>query len=359
MRTTVLEVDKKKFKKNIEKIKKYVSNKEILPVIKANGYGTYINKELDLINEFNIVGVAIVDEAIELRKIGYKKDILVLNQPSIEEINDIEKYNLVVGLSSNEFLDFIIRNKNNIRVHLEIETGMNRTGIKMKDLDSFINKIKSVDNISVEGVYTHLSCADYDKEYTNMQLNIFDKAVNIVKDNFKNIKYIHSQASNGLLNYNDKVTNLVRAGIIMYGYSSFEGADKLIDIEPICKLRTTITYLKEIDSDESVSYGRKFISSKKMKVATIPIGYADGLRRELFGFGEVVINGKKANIIGTICMDSCMIDVTNIKNVKVGDIVYIWDNDLITLDEIAKKCNTINYEIMSTISDRVPRVFID
>ena len=143
----------------------------------------------------------------------------------------------------------------------------------------------------------------------------------------------------------------------MYGYESFPNSKNIIDFKPICKLKTKITYLKEIEEKEAVSYSQKFISNKKMKIATIPIGYADGLRRELLNIGEVVINNKKAKIVGTICMDSCMIDVTDIENVKVGDTIYIWDNDIITIDEIASKCNTINYEIMSTISDRVPRIF--
>ena len=357
MRATVLEVDINKFKNNIKLIEDY-TKKEILPVIKANGYGTHINNDIPLMNEFNIVGVAIVDEGIKLRNDGFKNDILVLNQPSIDEIDEIEKYNLVIGLSSNEFLNKVISGNKKIRVHLEIETGMNRTGIKLGDLETFIDKIKNESKIIVEGVYTHLSSADFDKDYTNKQLDEFDKAVKIIKKQFNTIKYIHSQASNGLLNYNDNNTNLVRAGIIMYGYKPFDGSEKIIDFKPICKLKTKITYLKELDANESVSYGRKFISNKKMIVATIPIGYADGLRRDLFEKGEVVINKKKAKIIGTICMDSCMIDVTDIDNVKVGDTVYIWDNEIITLDEIAEKCNTINYEILSTISERVPRLFV-
>lgn len=357
MRPTILEIDKNKFLNNIKKIKEYVGNKEILPVIKANGYGTYINKEIDILNNFNIVGVAISSEAKDIRDAGYKKDILVLNQPSIDEIDEIIGNNIIIGLSSFEFLKDIINRKERFIVHLEIETGMNRTGIKEKDLLEFINIIKNSKNITVEGVYTHLSSADNDKDYTLRQLDIFKRCVKVVKENFNTIKYIHSQASNGLLNYKLDYTNLVRAGIIMYGYESFEGANKLIDFEPIAKLKTKITYLKELDNNESVSYNRKFISFKKMLIATIPIGYADGLRRDLTNRGEVVIHGKKAKIIGTVCMDSCMIDVTDIKGVKVGDEVYIWDNLIVTLDDIANICKTINYEIISTISSRVPRVF--
>ncbi len=356
MRSTVMEVDKKEYLNNINKIKEFIGNKEILPVIKANGYGTHINKELDILNMFNIVGVAIVDEGVNIREIGYKKEILILNQPDISEIDEIIENDLIIGLSSKEFLNELVKWKEKVKVHLEIETGMNRTGIKPDEIDDFISIIKKHKNITVEGIYTHLSSADIDKEYTLKQFNIFNKIVKKIVYEFNTIKYIHSQASNGLLKYDDDCTNLVRAGLIMYGYESFPGAKDIIDFKPICKLKTKITYLKEIEEGESISYSRKYISNRKMKVATIPIGYADGLRRILLNIGEVVIHNQKAKIIGTICMDSCMIDVTDIKDVKVGDEVYIWDNNIITLDDIAQKCNTINYEIISTISDRVPRI---
>ncbi len=352
MRTTILEIDKNIIINNINKIKEY-TNKEVMPIIKANGYGTHINKDLSFLNNFNIVGVALVQEGVEIRKNGYKEDIFVLNQPAIDEIEDIIKYNLVIGLSSLEFLEKIKNEK--IKVHLEIETGMNRTGITLNNLNNFIDKVKMKKNIIVEGVYTHLSSADNDDLYTKEQLNKFNKAVDIVKENFKTIKYIHSEASNGILNYKNNTTNLVRAGIIMYGYNSFPNANKIINFKPCAILKTKISFLKEIDANESVSYNRKFISDHKMKIATIPIGYADGLRRCLSNKLEVLVNNKKAKIIGSICMDSCMIDVTNI-DVEVGDIVYIWDNKNITIDDIAILCDTINYEILSTISDRVIRI---
>ena len=358
MRTTQLEINVNKFKKNINNIRKYVNNKELMPIIKANGYGTHINKNIDVVNEFNIVAVAIVDEAIDLRNLGYKKEIFVLNQPYETEIDDIIKYDVTIGISSNEFLNKLLKVKNKVKVHLEIETGMNRTGININDLEEYINKIKKNPNIIIEGIYSHLSSADYDKDYTVKQFDTFKKALDIVKSKVDTLKYIHIEASNGLINYNSDITNLVRPGLIMYGYPSFDKLYDKIDVEPIAKLKTKITFIKEIDANESVSYSRRFISDKKMKVATIPIGYADGLRRELTNIGEVVINGQKARIIGSVCMDSCMIDVTNIKDVNVGTDVYIWDNDLVTLDDIANKCNTISYEIISGISDRVPRVFI-
>ena len=357
-RPTVLEVNLDNFKYNIKQIKKFLKPKTtIMPVIKAEGYGTYINTRLDIINDFDIVAVAIVDEGVELRKLGYKKDIFVLNQPYVTEIDKIEENNLVVGVCSKEFLEEAKKKNSKIRVHIEIETGMGRTGVNLSNLDSFIENLKKNFNINVEGVYTHLSSADEDFEYTNKQLEKFEKAVEKVKENF-DIKYVHSLASNGIINFSKYQHNLVRPGIIMYGYESGNGIKEKIDLKPVATLKSKITFLKEVEKGTSISYGRRFVSKKRSKIATVPVGYADGLRRVLSNVGDVVINDKKVPIIGSICMDSFMVDVTDIDNVELGNDVYIWDNKNITLEDIAKQCDTINYEILSTISKRVPRKFI-
>ena len=358
MRPTVMEVNLNNFKENIKNIKNYVYNKEIMPVIKANGYGTYINKRIDVINEFNIVSVAIVDEAIEIRNLGYEKDIFILNQPYIGEIDNIIENNIVFGLSSSESLDELLKTNKRIRVHLEIETGMNRTGINVNDLDMFMKKIKSNNNIVVEGVYTHLSSADSDIEYTDRQIDIFKSTVQIVKNNFDTIKYIHCEASNGILNYNLDFTNLVRPGLIMYGYDTFDGFGELIDIKPVCKLKSKITFLKEVGSGEYIGYSKSYMTTSKSKIATVPIGYADGISRLLSDKGYVLINGKRAPIVGKVCMDGIMIDVTDINDVCIYNDVYVWDNDIIKLEDVSKLCNTINYEVICRISDRVPRVFM-
>ncbi len=358
MRQTFLEIDLDNFKYNVENIKKYYgSNIELMPVIKANAYGTYINKQLDLLNEFNIVAVAIVDEGIELRKLGFKKDIFVLNQPDINEIEEIIENNLVVGISAIEFINEIKNINKEIRVHLELETGMGRTGISLNDLEKIAKELKNNENIKIEGVYTHLSSADIDFEYTNKQLEIFAKGKEILEKYF-NLKYFHSLASNGIQNFKSDKFNLIRPGIILYGYESNEKTNEMIDIKPVAKLKSRINFIKEVENNTSISYSRKFITKHKTKIATIPIGYADGISRALTNKGEVVINGKKAPIIGSVCMDSFMVDITNIDNVKVGDFAYIWDNDAIKLEDIANLCDTINYEIISRISDRVPRVMI-
>ncbi len=359
-RPTIMEVNVDNFKHNINEIKKMVGkDTSIMPVIKANCYGTYINKRLDVLNLFDIVGLATVDEGVEIRKLGFRKDIFILNQPYIGELSKIIENDLIIGLSSNDFLEEVIKQNKSIRVHIEIDTGMGRTGVLPGDINDFIKKIKDANNIKVEGIYTHLSSADTDQEYTKKQLETFKEAVKIIKSEIGEVKYVHASASNGIINFPNEIFNLARPGIIMYGYESFSGAYDKISLKPVAKLRSKITFLKEVDKGTSISYSRRFITERKSVIATIPIGYADGLRRMLSNRGYVVINGEKAPIIGSVCMDGIMVDVTDIKEVYVGDDVFIWDNNIIKLDEIADLCGTINYEIMSTISYRVPRVFVE
>jgi len=346
------------FKYNIESIKKKLSaGTKIMPVIKAKAYGTYINTRLDILNEFDIVAVAIADEGVELRKIGYEKEIFILNQPYIDEIDKIIENNLIVGISGKDFVKELGNRTEKVKVHIEIGTGMGRTGIHPDRTAEYIDFINNYKNIEIEGIYTHMSSADVDDEYTKKQIYSFERAIAIANAKVENLKYIHAGASNGLINFPEAHYNLVRPGIIMYGYESGEGILRKIDLKPVCKLKSKITLLKTVKAGTSIGYSRSFITERETIVATIPIGYADGLRRDLSNKGEVFIEGKRAPIIGKVCMDGFMADVTGIEDVKIGDDVWIWDNENITLEEIAEKCNTINYEIMSTISQRVARKF--
>lgn len=359
MRNTVLEVSRDAFLKNYESIKKYIGNKaKIMPVVKANCYGTYLNKDSELMNKFEIVAVAIVDEAVKLREYGYKNDIFVLNQPYIDEIDTIINNNIIIGLSSLEFLREVISLNKRPRVHLELETGMNRTGIISDYLDEFLNVLKD-SSIDVEGVYTHFSSADIDDYFTYKQVELFNDGVKKIKEFYPNIKCIHSSASNGLLNFDLGITNMVRPGIILYGYPSSKTCISKIDLYPVCKFRSKISFIKEINIGDGVSYGRSFVASNNIKVATVGCGYADGVKRELSNKGYVSINGKRCKIIGRVCMDSFMVDVSDLDDVKIGDDVYIFDNELVTLEEVAIDSDTINYEILSTIGERVPRVYVD
>lgn len=358
MEKTVLEVSKRAFIKNYEEVVNKVGRDvKVMPVVKANAYGTYLNKDSILMNKFDIVAVAVVDEAINLRKYGYKNDIFVLNQPYISEIDEIIENDITVGVSSIEFLKEVKRLGKKMRVHIELETGMGRTGVLEKELACFIDEI-SCDNFSVEGVYTHLASPDIDYDFTIKQINIFNKCALIIREKFPNIKYIHTSASNGILNFDLGICNMVRPGLILYGYPSSKTTLDKIKLEPVVKFKSKISYIKEIDEGCSISYGRSFVATGKMRVATVGCGYADGVKRSLSNKGVVSVNGRRCKILGKICMDSFMIDVSSM-DVNINDDVYIFDNEVVTLDEIANICDTINYEILSTIGERVLRKFID
>jgi alanine racemase len=357
MRPTVLEIDLNRFKENVKEIQTFAGSKTIMPVVKAEAYGTYLNRNLEAMNLFEIVAVATCDEAIEIRNIGFEKEIFVLNQPYEDDIDNISKYNVTIGLSDRSFLEKVIKLNKKLTVHLEIETGMNRTGIKLEELEDYIKLIKSSNCIYVEGVYTHLSSADFDDDYTKMQLDTFKKAVEIVKNNFDTIKYIHSSASCGILNYDDGVFNLIRPGIIIYGYEPFEHALEKIHVKPVATLKSKVIFLKEVKKGESIGYSRKYKAPEDIMLATVPIGYADGYKRALTNKAFAVINGVKVPVVGSVCMDSIMINVSGVKDVKVGTDVYLWDNELYTIEEMADSIGTVNYDIIASMMPRVKRIF--
>ena len=187
-RPTVMEISIDNFRYNIEQIKKRLSpNTTIMPIIKANAYGTYINTRLEVINQFEIVGVATVDEGVQIRKLGYKKDIFILNQSAISEINKIVENDLVIGLSSRYFLREIQKQDKSVRVHLEIETGMGRTGISVEQIATFLDEIQEINQLKVQGIYTHLSSPDIDDSYTKQQLQLFQKAVEKITEQVKDV----------------------------------------------------------------------------------------------------------------------------------------------------------------------------
>ena len=356
-RPTIMEVDLNNLEYNINQIQNYVgSNVKLMPVIKASGYGTYINKRLDILNMFDIVAVACVDEAVEIRHLGYDKEIFVLNQPYVTEIEKIIKYNIAVGISSKDFAIALGEHKEQVIVHIEVGTGMGRTGIHPDRVKSFLQVLPN--NTKIEGIYTHFSSADSDDEYTKKQIVSFNRAVQSIEEEIGNVKYVHAAASNAILNYPETHFNLVRPGIILYGYPASDTTFEKINLKPIAKLKSKITFLKEVEEGTSIGYNRSYVTNRHTKVATVPIGYADGFRRTFSNGGKVLVNGMEATIIGKVCMDGFMLDVTDILDVKLGDDVYIWDNDKIKLEDLAKACDTINYEILSTVGVRVPRVFI-
>jgi len=362
IRQTKLIVNTKHIEHNISELQRFVGNTvKIMPVIKARGYGTGLGTQVNLFKKLkiDILAVAVIDEGIALRERGFNGEIVVLNQPFKDEIEKSLEYDLILGVCVLEFIQELnnCAHKNNkiANIHLEINTGMNRTGINPDDINKYLNTFKSLNNVNLEGIYTHFSSSDSDYEYTKEQINRFNKVLNIAKTKV-NFKYIHACNTGGILNFKEAHFNLVRPGISLYGHLPSDYLSEKINLIPATTLKTKITYIHDIKTGDSVSYNRSFIAKKDTKIATIPIGYADGLPRVYKG--QVVINNQLASIVGVVNMDSFMVDITDLENVNIGDDVYIWDNKLITIEDIATACNTINYEILSNLAPRVIKEFI-
>ncbi len=353
MRSTQLIVDLKKIRNNITKIKEYLGPDVVMmPIIKSFGYGTNLNCYPEILNEFKYVGVAYLDEAIELRKNGYKNNILILYPLSKEEFNLSKKYDFI--LNGSNIFNLIDKN-DKVKVHIEIETGMGRTGLQLDSIDDYIISLKKNKSVLVDGIFTHLS-TNSDRDFSLNQIKLFEKAIKKFNDNGIYPKNIHICSSGGIKYYKDYLYNMVRIGLLLYGYYPNDSLKEDIKLEPSMILKTNISFLKTIEKGETVGYNKNFIAKRKTIVATIPFGFGDGLLTLETGQPYVIIGFYKAKIIG-ICMDNMMLDVTDIPDIKLGQEVLIWDNDKLTIEQIGTWCNDIcNYEVMSSISQRVPRV---
>lgn len=363
IRPTKLVVDTNAVKHNITQIQNMVGNSvTVMPVVKARGYGTGLNTVISIFDDLkiNILAVAVIDEGISLREQGYKGEIVVLYQPYEEEIEKLLEYDLIPSVCLADFIEKFNmaakEDKKVVKVHLEIDTGMGRTGINPNDIDSYAELFKKLENIKLDGIYTHFSSSDTDMDYTKEQIKRFNGAVNIAKEKFNDIRYVHACNTGGIINFPEAHYNMVRPGISIYGHLPDENLKGKIDLIPATILKTKIIYIHENNVGDSISYNRSYRVEEKIRVATIPIGYADGIMRCYQG--KVVVNGKLANILGVINMDGFMIDITDFEDVKVGTDVYLWDNENITVEDIAKMCGTISYEILSKLTPRVVKEFI-
>ena len=232
---------------------------------------------------------------------------------------------------------------------------MGRTGLQLDCIDDYIISLKKNKSVLVDGIFTHLS-TNSDRDFSLNQIKLFEKAIKKFNDNGIYPKNIHICSSGGIKYYRDYLYNMVRIGLLLYGYYPNDSLKEDIELEPSMILKTNISFLKTIEKGETVGYNKNFIAKRKTIVATIPFGFGDGLLTLETGQPYVIIGSYKAKIIG-ICMDNMMLDVTDIQDVKLGQEVLIWDNDKLTIEQIGIWCNDIcNYEVMSSISQRVPRV---
>lgn len=368
-RPTRAEIDLDAIGYNYRNIKKKAGNRKILAVVKANAYGhgaVNVSMELEKLGT-DMLGVAILQEGIELRDAGIKKPILLLNGIFSGEAESILRYDLTPVVYS---MDTVLELSNEAAkagktapVHVKIDTGMRRLGVLPGDVKEFFGKLKGLKNLRVEGVLSHFSTADSkERGFMDEQVRIFSDAVNKIRSLGFSPDYIHIANSAAIIRDDlPDYLNMVRPGITMYGsYPSLWFRDK-IDLEPVMTLKSAIIQIKRVAKGESVSYARKFIAERDSVIGVLPIGYADGYPRHLSNIGEVIVRGKTAKVAGLVCMDLIMIDITDIPDACVGDEVVLWgrqgDMD-ISADELARRAGTISYELFCRVSGRVPRNYV-
>lgn len=341
---------------------------ELMAIVKANAYGhgsVLISKTLEEAG-VNTFGVATLKEGIVLRKNGIRGEILILGLTHPDDLKYLTKYHLTQTVLNYEYASTLNQSGKKIKVHIKIDTGMHRLGEDYSHLER-LEQIFAMKNIIVEGMFTHLSVADSLKEediaYTKLQVKRFFQVVSSLKEKGYHTGKLHYQSSYGILNYKDSRCDLARVGIVLYGVlSEYSPTKTIMDLRPVLSVRARVGMVRELDENESVSYGRTFTSQRSMKIAAIAIGYADGIPRNLSGKGGyVLIHGKKAPVIGRICMDQLMADVTSIDTVRSGDIATIIGRDgeeQIYCEDLAKWCGTITNEILSRLGERLERVTV-
>jgi alanine racemase len=366
-RSTVAEINLKALKHNLIGIRQKVGpDVEIMTVVKANAYG-HGSIEVARYLESNGVcyfGVAFPEEGVELRRAGIKSPIHVFTLPVQKQIPLFFDYKLeptICSLLETALLEKEgIRRKRTLKVHLKIDSGMNRIGVKTTELNQFLAKYSKNRRLEIKGVYTHFAeVINVENSFTFKQLDEFEKGLEIVHKAGIVAEYIHCANSAAILQIPKAYYSMVRPGIALYGGYPSETTSDGIGLQQVMKFRTRIALLKWIELGESVSYNRIFTANRKTQIATLPIGYADGLMRSLTGKATCLINGKEYPIVGTICMDQTMVDVGS-DDVHVGDEVVLWGNQRsaeIKAVDVANKIGTIPYELFCAVSARVPREY--
>lgn len=367
---TWTEVNLDAIAQNVKNIKKLIGEKkELMAVVKGNAYGHDILEVSPVVleNGATRLAVARLEEAIFLRKAGITVPILVLGLTLKQQAEFLVSYDITPAVCEFEMIEKLsesaVQMNKMTKIHLKVDTGMGRIGIFPYDVLRFIKRIKALKNVEIEGIFTHFSVADEkDKFYTEEQFRKFIGILTILEKEGIKIPIKHVGNSATLLDLPHMWLDMVRPGIAIYGLYPSKEVKKTINLIPAQQFKTKIVFIKELPRGESISYGRTYITKRRMRVASLPVGYADGYNRLLSNQGEVLVRGQRVSIIGRVCMDQCMIDVTNLTQVEIGDEVVLWGRqgeEMITVEEIAQKIRTINYEIVHMPDKkRVPKLFI-
>ena len=357
---------------NMRQIRKHVGpDVKIAAVVKANAYG---HGSVELAKTFaengaDCFAVSSLDEAVELRRYAHiDKEIFILGHTDARRTGELLTYDIepaVFNLKNAEFFSQEAqRLGKTLRVHIAVDTGMSRVGFQVNEFSvSEIKAIAALPNIEIRGMFTHFAVSDIkDKTFTREQYSHFRWMCKRMEEEGIHIALRHCCNSAAALELPEYYCDMVRPGIIMYGCEPSPDVDiKPYDLRPVMSLRCCIAHVKLIDAGATVSYGRHYTAPSRRKIATLPVGYADGYSRILSGKVDVLYHGHRVPQVGAICMDQCMIDVSGEANVHAGDEVVLFGrqgDSFIPIEEIAAACGTINYEIMCNISRRVPRVYM-
>ena len=368
---TWIEVNLDAIAQNVRNIKKLIGKKtELMAVVKGNAYGHDVLEVVPVVlnNGATRLAVARLEEGIFLRKAGITVPILVLGLTLKQQAELLVSYSITPTVSEYEMIEelskFAVKEERTAKVHLKVDTGMGRIGILPDHILDLVKKIKALKNIEIEGIFTHFSVADEkDKTYTEMQFKKFMDVLTVLENEGIRIPVKHVGNSAALLDLPHMCLDLVRPGISIYGLYPSREVQKTIKLIPAHTFKTRIAFLKELSAGQSISYGRTYTTNKERTVvASLPVGYADGYNRLLSNQGEVLIRGKRFPVIGRVCMDQTLIDVTNLPQAETGEEVVLWgkqEQEEIMVEEIAEKVGTINYEIVHMPDKkRVPKLFI-
>ncbi len=356
---------------NIRNIRERVNkNSKIMGIVKADAYGhgaVEVSKVL-LYNGADWLGVAMIDEAIQLRQNNIMVPILILGYTLETKIDDVVRYDIIQTVFSYDMAklvsDAAVKQNKIAKIHIKVDTGMGRIGFMPdENIGEEVLKISKLPNIEINGIFTHFSTSDEtDKSFTRLQIERFKYAIDEIEKRGINLPVKHCANSAAIMDLEDLGFNMVRAGVILYGmYPSDDVKKENLSLKPVMSIKTHISYVKNVGVGVPLSYGRTYYTDKESVIATVPVGYADGYIRRMQKGGRVIVNGHYAPIVGRVCMDQFMIDVTDIPDVKPGDDVILMGSDgniSITADEIAKVLDTINYEVVCMIGKRVPREYI-
>ena len=357
---------------NFREMRKNIAeDTKMIAVVKADAYGHGAVPIAHLIEDHDYIwgfAAATAEEAVHLRQAGITKPILILGIVFDEYFPELVQYDIRPAVceynEAKKLSDEAVLQNKTVHIHIALDTGMTRIGYAdIPESVEEIKKIAELPNLEIEGMFTHFARADeYDRSPAMVQLERYQDFSKRVEEAGVDIPLHHCSNSAGIIRVPEANLSIVRAGITIYGiYPSSEVERDIVKLAPVMELKSHITYVKDVPAGAAISYGGTYVADKKKRVATIPVGYADGYPRQLSNKGWVLIHGKKAPILGRVCMDQFMADVTEIDNVKKGDEVTLLGRDgdeFISIEEMGDLCGRFSYEFACDISSRVPRVYI-